>query len=178
MKLLLDDKQHHGCNLNANEACVSTPSGAPNERCGSAKKKGHKKKRSKKRIKKKVPPPHTPEEEEEEEEFFMVVFEDFWSLVANRGRVAHFYRMECESLWKDYTPAQQQAICDTIAHKLRTGAFVHFVPTKAMQDNVPKTFEPSVMSFDEYYRTFHTTTPQNGWVMQNPTGNQVIYVKQ
>ena len=22
MKLLLDDKQHHGCNLNANEACI------------------------------------------------------------------------------------------------------------------------------------------------------------
>ena len=107
----------------------------------------------------------------------MVSFEDFWSLVANRGHVAHFYRLECEALWKNYTPEQQQAICDAIERKLRTGAFVHYVPSKAMMDNVPRKYVQTVMSFDEYYRTFKTTTPQDGWVMQNPTGNKVIYVK-
>lgn len=108
----------------------------------------------------------------------MAVFDDFWSLVSGRGRVAHFYRLECEALWKNYTPKQQQAICDTIERKINSGAFVHFVPTKAMQDNAPRAFEPQVMSYDQYYRTFHTTTPQDGWEMQNPTGNKVIYVKQ
>ena len=108
----------------------------------------------------------------------MVVFDDFWSLVKDRGHVAHFYRLECEALWKNYAPAQQQAICDSIERKIQSGAFVHFRPTLAMMDNAPQTFEPTVMSFDEYYRTFHTTTPQDGWKMVNPTGNKVIYVKQ
>ena len=107
----------------------------------------------------------------------MVSFEDFWSLVSGRGRVAHFYRLECEAMWKNYTPAQQQAICESIERKIRRGEFVHFVPSKAMIDNVPKAPKTIVLSYDEYYRTFKTTEPQDGWVMQNPTGNKVIYVK-
>ena len=69
----------------------------------------------------------------------MVVFEDFWSLVANRGHVAHFYRLECEALWKNYTPAQQQAICDNIERKINSGAFVHFVPEIAIRENARRT---------------------------------------
>lgn len=107
----------------------------------------------------------------------MAVFEDFWSLVKDRGRVAHFYRMECEALWNNFTPEQQQAICTNIERKISCGAFVHYVPSKAMQDNAPKKAEPQTMSFDQYYRTFKTTEPLNGWHMTNPTGNKVIYVK-
>ena len=67
----------------------------------------------------------------------MVSFEDFWSLVANRGHVAHFYRLECEALWKKYTPEQQQAICDAIERKLRTGAKTASTATNAKRKSQP-----------------------------------------
>ena len=106
----------------------------------------------------------------------MVGFEDFWNLVKGRGHVAHFYRLECEALWKNYTPAQQQAICDAIERKIRRGAFVHFVPTKAMQDNAPK---QEIISYDEHYRRFGTDVPQNGWQRVHlPEQQKTIYIKQ
>ncbi|MBR4431930.1 MAG: hypothetical protein IKS76_01870 [Paludibacteraceae bacterium] len=35
-----------------------------------------------------------------------------------------------------------------------------------------------VLSFNEYYARYGTTEPQDGWHMENPTGQKVIYVKQ
>ena len=43
--------------------------------------------------------------------------ENFWRLVKDRGRVANFYRNECEALWNNYSPEQQQAICESIEKK-------------------------------------------------------------
>ena len=106
----------------------------------------------------------------------MVVFDDFWLLVSGRGHVAHFYRAECEAMWKNYTPAQQQAICDAIRRKIHSGAFVHFRPTLAMLDNVPK---QEIISYDEHYRRYGTDMPQDGFQRIHLEDQQkTIYVKQ
>ena len=34
-----------------------------------------------------------------------------------------------------------------------------------------------VLSFDDYYKHYHTTEERDGWHMENPTGQKVIYVK-
>ena len=34
-----------------------------------------------------------------------------------------------------------------------------------------------ILSFADYYARYGTTEPQDGWRMENPTGQQVIYVK-
>ena len=105
-------------------------------------------------------------------------FEDFWILVADRGRVAHYYKDECATLWKKYTPQQQQAIYDAIEKKIRAGKFVSFRPNEAIRDNVPKAPEIQVLSFEDYYKRYQTTLETDGWHMENPTGQKVIYVKQ
>ncbi|MBR6167913.1 MAG: hypothetical protein IKQ50_05745 [Paludibacteraceae bacterium] len=33
------------------------------------------------------------------------------------------------------------------------------------------------LSYAEYYKRFGTTKERDGWKMENPTGNKVIYVK-
>ena len=139
-------------------------------------KKTDKKKGTEKRIKKKVPPPLHEEEEEEEEDLFMD-FEIFWTLVGNRGYVAHFYREECECLWKTFTPEQQETIYDAIEQKLQTGRFVHYNPINAIKDNLPRAPKNQILSYAEYYARYGTTEPQDGWKQANPTGNKVIYVK-
>ena len=103
---------------------------------------------------------------------------DFWCLVKDHGRVAHFYKSECEALWNTYSPEQQQAICETIEQKLQADKFVSFRPTDAMRDNLPKAPKIQIISADEYYRRFHTQTNQDGWVRTFiPEQQKTIYVK-
>lgn len=141
------------------------------------KRKGIKEKKQKKIKKKKFLLLIHEEEEEEEEDLFMD-FDKFWKIVEHHGRVAAYYKAECEHLWTTYTPEQQEAIVRTIDHKLRTGLFVHYNPAYAMRDNTPKTHQTKILSYAEYYKTFGTTEEVKGWHMENPTGNQVIYVKE
>lgn len=104
-------------------------------------------------------------------------FDVFWNIVANHGRVAHLYRTECEQRWTTFTDEQQQAICDTIRQKLQSGRFVHYNPANAMVDNAPRPPKKQVLTMSQYYDCFHTTDLQPGWHTENPTGQQVIYVK-
>ena len=104
---------------------------------------------------------------------------DFWILVANRGRVSHFYKTECEDLWSTLTPDQQRAVVDTIKRKIDAGMFVSFRPNEAIRDNLPKAPKIQIISADEYYRRFGTQTNQNGWVRTFlPDQQKTIYVKQ
>ena len=106
-------------------------------------------------------------------------FEDFWILVANRGRVAHYYKDECVALWKKYTPAQQQAIYDAIEKKIRAGKFVSFRPNEAILDNVPAAPQTQILSYDEHYRRYGTDMPQDGFQkVFLPDQHKTIYVKQ
>ena len=36
---------------------------------------------------------------------------------------------------------------------------------------------PQVLSYAAYYARYHTTEERDGWKMENPTGQQVIYVR-
>ena len=106
-------------------------------------------------------------------------FEDFWTLVEHRGRVAHYYKDECIALWKRYSPEQQQAIYDSIEMKINAGKFVSFRPNEAILDNVPQSPKIQIISADEYYRRYGTQTNQDGWVRTFlPEQQKTIYVKQ
>ena len=103
---------------------------------------------------------------------------DFWSLIADHGSVAGYYKNECLDLWSRLTPQQQEAICAAISYKLRTGGFVHFNPVKAMKDNLPKPPRRQILTADEYYKRFGTTDPVNGWQkIYLPDQQKTIYVK-
>ncbi len=105
-------------------------------------------------------------------------FEDFWLLVGSRGRVAHFYRSECEYLWNTFSPEKQEAIYDAINEKLQAGKFVHFNPANAIRDNAPKAKTMQILSFNDYYAKFGTTEEQGGWKMQFlKDQGKTIYVK-
>ena len=105
--------------------------------------------------------------------------ENFWRLVKDRGRVANFYRNECEALWNNYSPEQQQAICESIEKKLQSGRFVSYRPNEALLDNVPKAPTTQVLSYDEHYRRYHTDVPQDGFKkIFLPDQHKTIYVKQ
>ena len=103
-------------------------------------------------------------------------FEDFWRLVENNGSVACYHKNECEDLWKNFSPAQQQAIYNSIERKLNAHLFVHYNPTIAIQENKPK---QEVISYDEHYRRFGTDIPQNGFrKILLKDQQKTIYVKQ
>ncbi len=105
-------------------------------------------------------------------------FSEFWQIVEHHGRVAAFYKAECEQLWTTFTPAQQEAIVRAIDHKLRTGRFVHYNPANAMRDNVPQAPKTLTLSYDEYYKAFGTTNPVKGWQkVFLPDQQKTIYVK-
>ena len=103
----------------------------------------------------------------------------FWRLVKDRGRVANFYRNECEALWNNYSPEQQRAICESLEQKLQSGRFVSYRPNEALLDNALKAPRKQVLSYDEHYRRYHTDVPQDG--VQKiflPDQHKTIYVKQ
>ena len=105
--------------------------------------------------------------------------ENFWNLVKDRGRVANFYRNECEALWNNYSPEQQQAICESIEKKLQSGRFVSYRPNEALLDNVPRAPRTQVLSYDEHYRRYQTDVPQDGFKkIFLPDQHKTIYVKQ
>ena len=106
-------------------------------------------------------------------------FLEIWKILSCRGRVAHFYREECEYLWSTFTPQQQQQIYESITKKLNSGRFVHFNPANAIRDNIPQQRTIRQLSYDDYYRIFHTTEEQGGWKkIFLPEQQKTIYVKQ
>ena len=106
-------------------------------------------------------------------------FEEFWTLVENHGSVAYFHKNECENLWRGLTAEQQQAVYNAIQRKLDLGLFVHYDPTKAVRDNLPKAPKIQTISGEEYYRRYQTQTPQDGWRrVFLPDQQKTIYIKQ
>ena len=55
--------------------------------------------------------------------------------------------------------------------------FVDYNPYFAIMKNSQLMSQRQEMSFNDYYAKYGTTEPRDGWHMENPTGNQVIYVK-
>jgi len=106
----------------------------------------------------------------------MVTFTDIWALLRKHGSSAK-RETECAALWATYPPDMQQRIHDTIRTKLEQGKFVHYDPLRALEENArPPRLQ--TLSYNDYYKRYGTTTPQDGWQMANPTGRKIIYVKQ
>ena len=107
-------------------------------------------------------------------------FDKIWTLLKDRGRVAHFYEEETRALWGTYTPEQQQAIFDSIEKKINAGnLYVDYRPPFAIRDNLPKAPRIQIISADEYYRRYNTQENRDGWIRKHlPEQQKTIYIKQ
>lgn len=107
----------------------------------------------------------------------MIIFEEIWTLLTPQGEFKR-RRGACERLWQGYEAGRQEAIYKKIAGKLQRGEFVNQNPYFAIEDNA---MEPmprrETLSFNEYYKRYGTTLERDGWKMENPTGQRVVYVK-
>ena len=106
----------------------------------------------------------------------MSLFNDVWSLLRAHGSSSKREK-ECAELWAGYSLSMQQRIYDAIRVKLSQKKFVHYDPLRAIQENA-EALSSQTLSYAEYYRRYGTTEERDGWHMENPTGQQVIYVKQ
>ena len=107
----------------------------------------------------------------------MKTIEDIWALLNPQGEYKR-RRGACERLWHGYDVARQEAIYTQIKRKLEHGEFVHENPYFAIEDNARYLCRSQqTLTFKEYYARFGTTAEQDGWRMTNPTGQQVIYIK-
>ena len=106
----------------------------------------------------------------------MSSFDFLWQMLDNHG-VIERYKADCARLWDTYTLVEQRAIYRSIRDKLRAGEFVNYHPVKAVRDNAPKAKQTEMLTMAQYFERYGTTSETDGWHMQNPTGNKVIYVK-
>ena len=106
-------------------------------------------------------------------------FEEIWTLLKDRGRVAHFYEEETAALWNSFSAEQQQQIFDAIKKKLDAGnLYVDYRPPFAIRDNAPKQPRIQIISADEYYRRYGTQTNHDGWQRTFlPDQQKTIYIK-
>ena len=102
-------------------------------------------------------------------------FEEIWALLAPEGEYKR-RRGACERLWQGYEAGRQEAIFKRIAGKLERGEFVNPNPYFAIEDNATMP-RKQVLSYNDYYARYGTTEECDGWKMENPTGQKVIYVK-
>ena len=77
-----------------------------------------------------------------------------------------------QRLWDQSSPAKQSAI---IAWLKQHGRYKGRNPYFFILDFQTKRRE--TLTFAQYYAKYGTTEEQGGWKMENPTGQQVIYVK-
>ena len=104
----------------------------------------------------------------------MRTFNELWELLSPKAEYAN-RRRACYDLWNNLPENRQDALYDTISDKLSKGKFVDYNPLFAMKNNSQRRRQS--LSFADYYAKYGTTSETDGWHMQNPTGNKVIYVK-
>ena len=99
-------------------------------------------------------------------------FNHFWELFAVDETLFPHRRACCLRLWHEMPTEKRK----TIIENLRTnGAPKNRNPFFFLQDFGKS--RTQTLSFKEHYKRFGTTLEQDGWRMTNPTGQQVIYVK-
>ena len=99
-------------------------------------------------------------------------FEQYWQLIG--GEVNYTDRKTAaEKAWSLCTPEKQQSIITWLqTHGRYPGRNPYFF---ILDFQVKK---QQRLSYAEYYAKYGTTEERDGWKMENPTGNKVIYVKQ
>ena len=107
-------------------------------------------------------------------------FNLIWELLAPQGEYKRRLNA-CQRLWQGYSAEMQQRIYSMIRKTKAAGAEVNDNPYFAIEDMAlalkAQTPKRQVMSFADYYKEYGTTSETDGWHMENPTGNKVIYVK-
>ena len=107
----------------------------------------------------------------------MISFEDFWKLHAPKPEYQPM-RDYCRKIWDSLPPDKQDTIYRNIEYKKQNQLFVDYNPYYAIQKNGnPMRRKKQVLSMSAYYAQYGTTAETDGWRMENPTGNKVIYVK-
>ena len=97
-------------------------------------------------------------------------FNNYWQLIG--GDVNFSNRKPAAEMAWDNHPEKQEPI---IRWLKKHGAYPDRNPYFFILDFQVK--RQQVLSFEDYYKRYHTTLETNGWKMENPTGNKVIYVK-
>ena len=99
-------------------------------------------------------------------------FEQYWTLIG--GSINFASRKEAaKKAWDDH-PEKHQAIISWLqAHGRYPGRNPYFF----ILDFQAKRTQRQTLSFNDYYARYGTTEERDGWRMENPTGNQVIYVR-
>ena len=105
----------------------------------------------------------------------MYTFDDLWALL-QPNRNYDPLKGKCRTLWDSFSPDKQQFIFERIEQKKNRKEFVDYNPLWAIEKNnvAPRR---QMLSMADYYVRYGTTEETDGWHMENPTGQQVIYVK-
>ena len=106
----------------------------------------------------------------------MKTFEEIMSLLNPDEKYNPVLR-QCQQLWDSFSSEKQDFVYRVIKEKKERRDFVDYNPLFALKRTY-RAQQPQVMSFNDYYAKFGTTEEVKGWHMENPTGNQVIYVKE
>jgi len=100
-------------------------------------------------------------------------FETYWALFKPDEHFEN--RMDATRIeWDACAPDKQQAI---IAWLRKHGAYRGRNPYFFIQDFRVRQPKQQVLSYAAYYAKYGTTLERDGWKMENPTGQEVIYVK-
>jgi len=101
----------------------------------------------------------------------MESFEEFWDLFDPDPEFNN-RRRACRALWEQKSEQQRQAILEFLkSGKQRSSRNPYYF----LEDF--RFRRPQTMSYQQYYARYGTTEERDGWKMENPTGNKVIYVK-
>ena len=107
----------------------------------------------------------------------MYSFEDLMALLQPKSNYDQL-KGTCRLLWNSFSPDKQQFIYCRIEEKKKRKEFVDYNPLFAIQKNAERPREQvQTLTYAEYYKLFGTTEERDGWRMENPTGQKVIYVK-
>ena len=100
-------------------------------------------------------------------------FETYWALF--KPDVQFENRRDATQIeWDACPPDKQQAI---IAWLRKHGAYKGRNPYFFIQDFRVMQPKQQVLSYAAYYAKYGTTEEHDGWKMENPTGQKVVYVK-
>ena len=105
----------------------------------------------------------------------MKTFEEIISLL-NPEEKYNPVLQQCQQLWESFSSEKQDFVYQIIKEKKERKEFVDYNPLFALKRSycAPK---PQVLSYADYYSKYGTTEERDGWKMENPTGQKVVYVK-
>ena len=107
----------------------------------------------------------------------MRTFFEIWTLLEPKAEYANLFG-HCKRLWETWPADKQDEVFLKIEKKKIEKRFVDYNPLLALRNNANESSKRrETMTFAQYYARYDTTAETDGWHMENPTGNQVIYVR-